>query len=186
MNSMSESPELSRRTVLAGAAWSVPVVALAVATPAAAASKDTVTVTFAATLIELHRSDTFAALVAITNETNADLAPETLQVTLVGLPTDENEFTVEFPDSPTMSDDENASLPVSNTAFTATDPSIGSITITSENPIALAAHETIVFGLYLRRPAHNAVQAVYVIAGSFTFGADTSGSVTGTSVKLVD
>ncbi|SDZ57549.1 hypothetical protein [Herbiconiux ginsengi] len=183
---MTDSAELNRRTVLAGAAWSVPVVALAVATPAAAASEDTVTVTFAATLIELHRSDTFAALVAITNQSDAALPPEILQVTLVDLPTDENEFTVEFPDSPTMSDDQNASLPVSNTDFTATAPSSGSMTITSENPIALAARQTVVFGIYLRRPAHNFTQAVYLIAGTFTFGAAIGGAVSGTTVELTD
>ena len=160
------SPALSRRKVLTGAAWSVPVVALAVATPAAAASGETVTVSFVATLIELHRSETFAALVAITNTSGADLPAETLQAVIVGLPTDENEFTAEFPeDADTMTDTANGTQPVDNLIFSASGGGNGSLTITSDAPIALSAGQTLVFGIYLHRPAHNAVQAVYAIAG---------------------
>ncbi|MGD8168360.1 hypothetical protein ACEXOS_014145 [Herbiconiux sp. P16] len=184
---MTDSPELSRRTVLAGAAWSVPVVALAVATPAAAASEDTVTVRFAAIEIQLHRSDIFAAIVEITNTSGVDLPAETLQAVFIGLPTDENEFTAEFPeDAETMTDTANGTQPVDNLLFSASGGSNGSLVITSDAPIALSASQTIIFGIYLHRPAHNATQAVYAIAGSFTFGSSVSGSIGGTSVELVD
>jgi hypothetical protein len=183
---VNDSPELDRRTVLAGAAWSVPVIALAAATPAAAASGDTVTVSFVATLIQLHRSETFAALVEITNTSGADLPAETLQAVLVGFPADPNEFTAAFPeDAATMSDAQNGTRPVDNQLFSASTGNGGSLIITSDAPIALTAGQTLVFGIYLSRPAHNATQAVYVIAGSFTFGPSVGGDIDGRDVQLV-
>jgi len=175
---------VSRRTVLAGAAWSVPVLVLASAAPAVAAS-GVVTVTFAAALIELRREDVFAALIEIRNDTGADLQSEPATITLTGFP-DNGDFTSDFPEGATSMDEATtgaANASVANGLFTGSGPSGGVMTLTGM--VSIPAGLSLVIGIYLRRPASHPVTAVYAIAGSFTIGS-RGGAVPSATVSLVD
>jgi hypothetical protein len=112
---------IDRRTVLAGAAWSVPVVAVALAAPAAAASGWSVTVAFIAAELELRYRDFVVAAVTISNTSTEDIVNEPATFSLTNFDTaNEPDFTPSFPeDADVMTDTQNGTTDVDNQLFSA-------------------------------------------------------------------
>lgn len=168
----------SRRAVLQGAAWSVPVVALAAAAPRAAASgQRTVSIAFAVLVAELRWEDVFAGVVSITNDSNADIVDETATLTISGLAED-GEFSTSYSPTATQLQDENGTTPVQNSELPETSQSVSTFTASS-SAFSLARGETIVVGFLLTRPAMNVSTKVFFIAGSFTLGGTVSDTTVG-------
>jgi hypothetical protein len=176
---------IDRRTVLAGAAWSVPVVAVALAAPAAAASGWSVTVAFIAAELELRYRDFVVAAITISNTSTEDIVNEPATFSLTNFDTaNEPDFTPSFPeDADVMTDTQNGTTDVDNQQFSATGPVNGTITVTSDGGLSIPAGSSLTFGLFFTREAENTHEAFYLIAGSFTIG-DRSGSIGQTRVDL--
>lgn len=173
---------VDRRTVLAGAAWSVPVIATAIAAPAVAASGGTLDIDFAVAYIQLKRSDTVAGVIAITN-TGEAATDRDITIVLTGLaaPTD-NTYTTEF--GPVLGDglvdtgdEAHTRVPTVNSAFVATPSTDGeSLTLTATDFTILGG--TVFVAVFFTWPAQNEFVDGFVIAGSFTIGGpagDTTG-----------
>jgi hypothetical protein len=162
---------VARRTVLAGAAWSVPVIALAVATPAAAASR-VITVDFAAAYIELPRETDVLAIIAITGPGSGTVVADSITIVLEGLQTaTPAEFEFGFDDTLVgrhpIGDGSNATADVDNRNFDLVPgPPDGTITITGSG---VTLFPTPIFvGIFLSWPAENPEVDGFIVGGSFT------------------
>lgn len=176
---------LSRRTVLAGAAWSVPVVALAAAAPGAAASGGGLTVAFDATLIQLDYQQTFLALVVIHNTSGADINDEQAEFVFTGIDTDSPyDFVTAYPPEidPSLEGWNDAYQPV-NDLFHSTGSANGSFTVASYGGISIPAGGTLAFGLYFSRPVESSEFLFWTVAGVFHIG-PFDGVVGQTQVQL--
>ncbi|MBF4571772.1 hypothetical protein ITJ64_04520 [Herbiconiux sp. VKM Ac-1786] len=174
---------VDRRTVLAGAAWSVPVIAVALGAPAAAAST-TIDVDFAFVLLQLKRSDTVAGVIAITS-TGTDAVPDQdVSVTITGLdsPTD-GTYLTEF--GPVLSGDglvdkgDGTRVPTVNSAFVAVaDPVGGTLTLTADRFTIPSG--VVYLAVFFTWPATNRYVDGLVLAGSFTITPPSGPALTGT------
>ncbi|WP_440711385.1 hypothetical protein [Herbiconiux sp. YIM B11900] len=177
---------LSRRTVLAGAAWSVPVVALAAAAPGAAASGGGgLTVAFDATLIQLDYQQTFLALVVIQNTSGADIVDEQAEFVFTGLDTESPyDFVTSYPTEIDSSlEGWNDALQPQNDLFRSAGSANGSFTVVSNGGISIPAGGTLVFGLYFSRPVESSEFRFWTVAGIFHIG-PFDGVVGQTQVEL--
>ncbi|QJU54595.1 hypothetical protein SCB71_15860 [Herbiconiux sp. KACC 21604] len=172
--------ELDRRTVLQGAAWSVPVVALAVGTPLAAASGARVTVDFAAAFIALRTSDIVTGVIAITNTSGQAISGETLSIVLAAEPTPESDdvdpsqsFLVTLPTASEAETSNGELGDVVNDDFAFSTNFAGS-SLNLTGPLTVGAGGTVVIALYFRWAAVNPRRAAFLIAGSFTIGGQTT------------
>ncbi|GGF14603.1 hypothetical protein [Subtercola lobariae] len=166
----------TRRSALKGAAWSVPVVALAVGTPAASASGTApLTFDFVAALLQLHTSDTLAVLIKITNS-GTEAVTDTASITLMGVPDDE----VSVAYDPTKT--QYVAPPESNTTNTTVDNAAfilaphtpgGSYLLTSAGPVTVNPGAPLYIFFTVTWPTHNHRERLFVITGSFTFGTRT-------------
>ncbi|MCS5715676.1 hypothetical protein NVV95_14085 [Herbiconiux sp. CPCC 205716] len=178
---------VDRRTVLAGAAWAVPVIAVAVAAPAAAASTGTLEIDFVALVLQLKRSDTIAAVIAITNTGTVEAADQTVSVTLTGLETPADQtYLVEF--GPVLGDglvDRGDGTRVStvNSAFTAaSDPVERTLTLTATR--FTFPPGTVYLAVFLTWPATNEHVDGFIIGGSFIITPPSGPAVTGALTDL--
>ena len=158
---------VERRTVLVGAAWSVPVIAVALAAPAAAAST-TITVDFAAVYLELPRETEVLAIIAISCSGDAVVADS---VTIVLEMIDESvvpEFRNTDPGATyPIGGDSNSNVSVDNSGFVAlSGQPTGKITIVGTQVSISSAVRYI--GIFLSWPAENPEIDGFTIAGSFT------------------
>ncbi|GLK16656.1 hypothetical protein [Herbiconiux flava] len=163
---------VDRRTVLAGAAWSVPVIAVAVGAPAAAAST-TITVDFAAAYIELPDETAVLAVIAITNS-GAAVTADSATITLTGYTPSTGltagvvtmAFDDDLTDTVPVGGDSNDVVPLSNPAFVR-----GSLP--GDEPLVLVApglalpQGTVYVGVAVSWAADNPEIDGFVIAGSF-------------------
>ncbi|MDO9398997.1 MAG: hypothetical protein Q7T71_20820 [Herbiconiux sp.] len=166
---------LSRRTVLGGAAWSVPVLTLAAATPSAVASGARISVVFVIARIELRRADIVAGFIRITNESGTDIDGENLTIVLD--PDEQTEtgtapseaFTVTLPSSDQVAAEQNSE--VANDQFEL--GGTADTTLTLSTVATIGAGESILIALYFERAAFNRRRSIFIIEGSFILGADT-------------
>ncbi|WP_368498757.1 hypothetical protein [Herbiconiux sp. A18JL235] len=183
--------ELDRRTVLQGAAWSVPVVALAVGTPLAAASGTTITVDFAAAFIALRSSDIVAGVIRITNTSGAAISGETLSIVLTATQTDEGaevtpseSYAVSLPTEAQVAESNGELGDVVNDDFAFSFTDVDQSGLTLSGPLTVAAGATVVIALYFQWAADNPRRAVFLIAGSFTIGGATNPLGSGLEVTV--
>ncbi|UFS57679.1 hypothetical protein [Subtercola endophyticus] len=169
-----EAGSVSRRSVMKAAAWSAPVVALAVGAPAASASTSTVTILFVASELKLHHSTTLSVLVGIHNTGTTDVS-DAAQIVLSGIPDDQVDFAYDTSQThyvPASDDTETTATDVQNEDFTLAAHQEGDSTYTlvSTRNIAVAAGTTVYIFFTLTWPADNPHPEFFVIAGSFSFG----------------
>ncbi|MEF2979344.1 hypothetical protein [Subtercola sp. YIM 133946] len=163
------SGAVSRRSVVTAAAWSVPVVALAVAAPAAAASDGDITISFVVAGLILRHSDTLSVLLAITNN-GADDVTDDAQIMLTGIPGAEVDLDFD-PDADTVPGDSNQTVMNSSFVLAApNDVSDPNATYTLTGNLTVPARSTLYIFFTLTWHADNHHDAAFVIAGTFTFG----------------
>ncbi|NQX35745.1 hypothetical protein [Herbiconiux sp. VKM Ac-2851] len=160
---------VDRRTVLAGAAWSVPVIAVAVGAPAAAAST-TITVDFAAAYLELPDETMVLGVIAITNSGQAVVADSAV-LTLAGLTPTTGVVTMAFDgdltDTAPVGGTSNAEVPVNNLPFVlASTPGAEPLVLVANN-LQLPQATTVYLGVYFSWAADNREIDGFVIAGTF-------------------
>lgn len=169
-----ETP-LDRRTVLAGAAWSVPVIAVAVGAPAAAASTGTLEVDFVAAVLQLKRETSVAGVIAITNTGDAPLT-RSVTITLPEL-AEESDGTYgtayDRRFGATVDNGAGQNVPVTNLIFTPT------WTMAPDRTLVLSAVDhpfpagTTFIAVFFTWPTDNTEVDGFIIAGSFTIGGVT-------------
>jgi hypothetical protein len=163
-----ETP-LDRRTLLAGAAWSVPVIAVAVGAPAAAAST-TIDVDFAVAYIELRTESVVAGVIAITN-TGATATADTVTLRLSGLAAPSahyysTSFEPNLLGEVDKGDAQHTRVPTINSAFV---PSFteGDTTLTLIGNNVPLPRGVVYVAVYFDWEADNPEVDGFVIAGSF-------------------
>lgn len=167
---------VDRRTVLAGAAWSVPVIAVAVGAPAAAASTGTLEVDFVAAVLLLKRETTVAGVIAITNTGDAALT-RSVTITLPDLPNENaGTYRTEYPTllQGPVDTGEGETVTPTNAVFT---PVWAPGTTSSTLVLSAADHPfpsgTTFIALLFSWPTDNTEEDGFVIGGSFTIGGVT-------------
>jgi hypothetical protein len=159
---------VDRRTVLAGAAWSVPVIAVALGAPAAAAST-TITVDFAAAFIELPDENVVAGVIAITNLGTATVA-DSATLTLMGKTPSAGVVSMTFDDDLTdtvpVGGTSNDVVAVNNLPFTLASAAGAEPLVLVAGALELPAG-TIYIGVYFAWAAENPEIDGFVIAGTF-------------------
>lgn len=181
------SAGLSRRSVLAGAAWSVPVLITATAMPAAAAS-NSILVAFAADLLQLHWSDRLAAVILIENNGSSPFTGD-FSLVLTGFhPEDADpgtDFEASFPTNDNAIGARNQpSEPLSNDVFVPVFSDDGN-TLTLTAAALSVPTSGLLIAIYITRPAHNPRIRNYLIAGVFYIDG-VAQSTDGLTIETVD
>jgi hypothetical protein len=172
-SSENEARALNRRTVLQGAAWTVPVVAMAAATPMAAASGGGGTLTAAFIVVgDLGpTSTTIAGGIFIRNSSGAAVTVPAgnLVGNLTGFESATAPYISTVFDTDAADELGENSGPPANGLFSITqDAASGTVVIISVADITIGGDSEILIAFYMNWEASNDEDVVFVIGGEFT------------------